>query len=237
MVVKAGGKAAIISQAHTRLKTLGQKVSVLTVKGPAGAMVHIDGKAVGVVPVEVVILPGSHRIALIKSKQVVGRQTVTLKGGQPETITVIAPVPIAPPPRKRRVGSGTGSGTGTGHAVGPNPTPRPKGLPMTYALTFAVVAVALAGAATGTGVKALQLHKEWKDTGSSSTRKSGMLLQNVTNVLWGVSGAAAVTAAILAIFTRWKRTKPDRYGSATLDVDVDVGPLPGGASVTLSTRF
>lgn len=106
---------------------------------------------------------------------------------------------------------------------------------MTYTLTFAVVAVAVAVAATGTGVKALQLNKEWKDTGSASTRKSGMLLQGVTNALWGVSAAAAVTAAILAIFTRWKRTKPDRDQSAALDVDV--GPLPGGASVRVSTRF
>lgn len=221
-----GGKAALITQARGRLKKLRQQVSVLVVKGPQGSMVLIDGKPIGVVPVEVVIAPGAHRIDLVKAKVKVGGQTVQLKAGQSETVTVLAPIPIAQPPKRRRVGPRP-------IIDRPAPPKPPKGLPMTYAITAGVVGGAVAIAATVTGVMALGLNKKFKDTGSASARTDGIRLQHATNALWGVAGVAAVTSAILAIFTRWKRARPDRDRS----VDLDMVALPGGASVSVSGRF
>jgi len=223
---QSGGKATIIAQARGRLKTLRQKVSVLVVKGPEGSMVTIDGKAIGTVPVEVVIAPGAHSIVLNRAKVRVGAQIVNLKAGQSETVTVLAPIRIAPPPSKRRTQPRPVT-------LPPPPPPPPKGLPMTYTISMAVVAVAVAIVATGTGVKALQLNKDWRETGSSSTRAAGITLQNATNVLWGVSAAAALTSAILAIFTRWKSGRAKRERT----VDIDIGALPTGASVSVSGRF
>jgi PEGA domain len=224
-----GGKATIIAQARGRLKKLGQKVSILVVKGPQGAMVLIDDKRIGVVPVEVVIAPGPHRIVLVKAKVKIGSQSVELKAGQSETVTVLAPIPISPPPRKRRVGPGVTGVTG----VRSPPPPPPKGIPMTYCIATGVVAVAVALVATGTGIKALQLNKNFQDTGSASARSDGMVLQDATNGLWGAAAAVAVTSAILAVFTRWKRARPNRDTS----IEMDLGVTPSGASVSLSGRF
>ncbi len=223
-----GGKAAIMTQARDRLKTLRKKVSILVVKGPKGAMVLIDDKRIGVVPVEVVIAPGTHRIVLVKAKVKIGSQSVELKAGQSETVTVLAPIPIAPPPTKRRARPGP-------VILRPVPPPAPKGIPMTYCIAAGVVAVAVALVATGTGVKALQLNQDFQDTGSASARSDGMVLQNVTNGLWGVAAAAAVTSAILAVFTRWKRARPQ--GERSVELEFDVGATPSGASVSLSGRF
>ena len=58
----------------------------------------------------------------------------------------------------------------------------------------------------------------------------GELYQRTTNALWGVCAGVAVTAVILAIFTRWRRAESSSPVSA--------GPLvgPGGVGLTITWK-
>ena len=80
--------------------------------------------------------------------------------------------------------------------------------------------------AVGLGVRTRALHRDFDQNPTWSTRDEGLRYQTLTNVMWGIAGAAALSAAVIAIFTRWKRTeRPNR---------VQVLPVltPGGVGVT-----
>ncbi len=67
------------------------------------------------------------------------------------------------------------------------------------------VAVVAAGLAVGFGIKAGKIHDEFDANPTWDLRDRGIRFQTLTNVMWGVAGVAAVTAAVLVYFTRWKR--------------------------------
>jgi len=113
----------------------------------------------------------------------------------------------------------------------PPPPPPKKQIHMVYALSVAGLAAVFAAAAGGTGAKAQKLHDDYKATPTVDLRRDGMKMVNVTNAMWGVAGACAVTSVVLAIFTRWRKPKE----RSALTPSFEVGP--DGARVGVSGRF
>ena len=59
----------------------------------------------------------------------------------------------------------------------------------------------------------------------------------VADVLFGVSGAAAVTAILCGIFVREEVARPGPRDSAAQPPQTSIAPIPGGAAITLSGSF
>jgi len=202
---------------------------VVSIQGPTGARVTMDGKEMGTVPLELIILPGMHLFVVTKPDgKRIAKRDWDVKPGLRRVWEVVEARPRPrlrprPRPRPRPV-----------IVVQPPPPPPPtKPVPMAVTITAGALAVALAGAAIGTGLKAQSLYDDYKANPTRDTRDQGVLMRNMTNGLWGAAGAVAITAGILAIFTQWKKQTEK---SARVP-DVGVGVQPGGASVTITGRF
>jgi len=211
------------------LKEILEEVAVVNIQGPIGATVTMDGKEVGKVPVELIILPGMHLFVVTKAN---GKRVAKRDWDVPPGLRKVWEVVEAKPrPRPRLRPRPPVRPIIVVRAPLP-PPPKPKPIPRALTITAAVLAVALAGGAVGTGLKARSLHDDYKANPTRDTRDQGILMVNLTNGLWGAAGGVALTAAILAIFTQWarvtERPKAPRLG---------VGAAPGGASVTVTGRF
>ena len=97
---------------------------------------------------------------------------------------------------------------------------------MAYTLSAAGLALALAGTAVGTGVLAVKRYDEYQADKTADNRARVKTLQNTTNAMWALSGAAGVAAIVLAIFTRWRSGGESRARpSTTVDIALGAGGL------------
>lgn len=189
----------------------------------------MDGKEVGTVPLELVIMPGMHLFVVTKADgKRIAKRDWDVKPGLRRVWEVVETKPrprVRERPRERP----------RPIIVVPPPPPPPKEPPLSMAVTITTGALALvlAGAAIGTGLKAQSLHDDYKANPTRQTRDDGLVMRNTTNGLWGAAGAVAVAAGVMAIFTRWKKK---RERSAWVP-NVGVGVQPGGASVSVTGRF
>jgi hypothetical protein len=203
------------------LRDIQDEVAVVNVQGPAGSVVSMDGKNVGEVPVELVILPGMHLFVVEREGRRIATRDwdvqpglkrvweVTEERPRPRAVVVRPPPPLPPPP--------------------PPPPPK-RGIPKIYAITAAAVTVALAAAAAGLGGYAQKLHDDYRAHPTVDTRQKGLDLVTTTNAMWGVTAGFGVTAVVLAIFTQWKRPK-ERAAGVGIDLQ------PGGARITYGGSF
>jgi tetratricopeptide (TPR) repeat protein len=128
-------------------------------------------------------------------------------------------------------GSGNGAGGGSGSWVR-------QRLHWAWFTASAALAVAAAGSAVGLGLKTRDLHQRFDREPSFELRDEGLRYQHATNAMWAVAGAAAISAAVLAIFTRWGREvgpaapRPRTVGPAPTEVTLVPGVGPAGVSLT-----
>lgn len=216
-------KTTLMRAARKLQRRLSRRVSVLGLSGPRGAQAFVDGKLVGALPLEVVLRPGKHRLEVRAPGRTTVKRDLTLEVGH----TTLVDVKMHPARRRP--------------ALRPEPWPRlrtgrapRKGLHMAYTLTTTGIALALAGAAVGTGMLAIKRYDEFQSNPTLGSRARVKTLQDATNSLWALAGAAGVTAVVLAIFTRWHSGRESPSPSAP-KVDIDVGP--GGFGVALRGRF
>jgi len=216
-------KTTLMRGARKLRQSLSRRVCVLGLTGTQGAQAFVDDKLVGTVPLEAVLLPGTHRLELRAPGRTTVKRRITLEAGR----TTLLDVHLRPARRRRLV------------RPEPRPRPRPgtaplKGLHMAYSLTAVGVALALAGAAVGTGLLAIERYDDFQANPTLASRARVKTLQDATNSLWALAGAAGVTAVVLAIFTRWRsgRESPPRRAPT---VDIEVGP--GGLGVALRGSF
>jgi hypothetical protein len=181
------------------LRRLLEEVAVVKVDSPRPeAVIYVDGKRVGSGSAEVVVLPGTRAFELREGDRVLVRRELSVEAGGKlvwnpvilETRPVERVRPVTPAPR-------------------PRPFARRQRLHWAYFTATAVVAVVAAGALVGTGMKTLDLLDRWRAEPTRDVQREGRTYRNVTNALVGVSAAAATTAAILAVFTRWKGKERD----------------------------
>jgi hypothetical protein len=200
------------------LRKLLAETSVLDIKAPdAGIAIWVDGKLEGMGSAEVVVLPGKRPVEFRKGGKVLLKKTLHAKAGQ---VLLFSPT-LTPDARRPPPGGGT------------TPTdPGRKKLHWAYFAGAAGLAVLASAVMIGTGVKTLELHDRFESNPDDTDAQSqGKTMKAVTNAMVGVASAAAVTAAVLAFFTRWR--KPER--ASAVQVQPRVGP--GGASVTLAVEF
>ncbi|MDY0003566.1 MAG: PEGA domain-containing protein [Polyangia bacterium] len=208
------------------LKDIDEEVAVVNIQGPPGAVVTMDGKEVGQVPLELVLMPGMHLFVVTLEGRRIAKRDWDITPGLRKVWEVVEAVERPREPERPR------DVTPPVVIVQPPPV-KEKPIHMAVTITVSVLAVALAGAAAGTGMKAKSLHDDYKANPTVETRNDGILMRNMTNGLWGAVGAVALTAGILAIFTKWTKSKERSAALPRLEIGVD----QGGASVSLSGQF
>ncbi len=197
------------------------EVCVLKVSAPQGnTTIWIDRRRVGAGSIERVVLPGRHLLQVRRAGRVVATRTVKLRRGQQELWRPVVPPPEQwrEPPRRPPERE-------------PDKPSKPSSWQRLHWIYFVVAAGLTAtatGALIGTGLKTNELEKEFASQQTQSLYDRGRAYKTATNALIGVTVAAAVGAATLAIFTRWR--KPERTQPARVSASV----YPGGAAVTLT---
>jgi tetratricopeptide (TPR) repeat protein len=204
-----------------RFRRLQRQVGVLRVEtDDPKVRIWIDGKRRGSGRVKVVVLPGTRAVELRRGSRVLARKELEVAGGRE---VVWDPPPLLPSRRRP-----------------PNPERRRprrdddqgrKRLHWGLFVTAAAVAVGAGAATTYTGVRTLQIRDELSRSYSDAAVKELERHELATNVLIAVTSAAVVTAAILAIFTRW-REEPRPGDSATVRPTFGPGEVGIGVSVT-----
>jgi hypothetical protein len=205
------------------LQTAMNKVGVVVIRSPdPAAEIYLDGALLGKGRVEKVALPGSLTAFLKLAGRVVARRSLVVVAGK-ETLWKVTTLPRLP----RRVVERPGT---TPPGSGGKKSAR-TGIHWVWVTTLAIVAV---GAATGAGVmsmKTKQAHDDFlADRTDASLRDDGMRFETTANVLWGLAAAGAVTAVVLAIFTRWSGGDKERPKAVQLTPSL----TPGGAGLTLT---
>jgi tetratricopeptide (TPR) repeat protein len=182
---------------------------VRTLEGTAA--IYVDGKFAGRGKIDKVVEPGKRLVEIKWNDKTVVRRTVEVFPGV-ERVWRVPRKPTSKPRPK------TGSRSTSGR----------RRLHWAYVVSVSSVAAALAAAAVGTGLKTWDLRAQFDDGPTEALLDEGNRYRVITNVLWGVAGGAAVVAGILAIFTRWRKSKKT--------TGVTVAPHVGPGNVGLSVR-
>lgn len=211
------------------LRKMQQSVGVLIIRVPSDeARIYVDGRDEGTGHVEIVVETGVRMVEIRLRGKTVAKNEMDAEPGI-EKIWELTELPGTEPKPDPK--------------PDPRPDPRPdpitppivedppsRGLHWAYFTAAAGLAAVAAGVAGGTGFKTNSLRKDYEDNPTRSTMNKGNTMRRVTNAMWGVSAGFAAGAAVLAIFTEWKKpTKKIIPGDGT--VTVVPGVNERGASI------
>jgi len=204
----------------------------ITTPDPAAA-IFVDGQEVGKGSAEITALVGRRAVDIVVQSRIVARRIIDL---QPDSVKVweLLEMPQAPvDPRRRRIRPRERMPPAIRPVNGPKPpvTVRPAPRKKLHWAVFSAatgVAVAAVGAAVGLSLTIQKINDDCRAAPCTTAESDrGFALQRATNALWGVAGGAAVAAAVLIFFTRWKKTEKS---------SVSVVPIvgPGNVGLTLT---
>lgn len=200
---------------------------VLVVNTPdPKAEIFVDGMLVGRGKADVILEIGKRAVDIRLGDRIAARKTIEVVPREERMwdLKEIPKPPTTPQVPQPRVAETRESTTA------PTPTPpttitvrrRAKGVHWAY--FTAAVGLALAGAAAGV-VMDMQVRKAREDydtTGNPDSWDRAAMFTKVTVSMWAVTGAAGITAAVLAIFTRWRK-----YERVTARVSMTPTVAPG----------
>jgi len=209
-----------------RFQQLQQQIGVLRVQSATDSRVEIwiDGQRRGTGSVVVVVLPGPRAVELRRGTRVLVRKVIEVAGGReviwnPPPVAALRPRRPGPPPPLVIVRR-----------------PARRRLHWAFFTVAASLAVGAGAAIIYTGVRTLQLHAELdkSEEGDQYEQLAPKFKQHklATNVLIAVAATAAVSAGILAIFTRWSSSGGEKRRSVLVPL---IGP--GGAGLTFHHRY
>lgn len=216
---------------------------------PAGAVVFVDGRRVGVAPVSPLVLPAGRHVVRVEAPghESVTRDVVVPGGGAtPLTVALAAagpptvvsePVPPEVTPQQDPIRTDPVPGDEQ-----PLEAARPSYSPWTWVTLGAGLAVVAGG--TTSYVLGEQDHKQILDAGgyggggtvdmtqqrALDLESSGDTKKLVGYVLWGVGGALVVTSSVLFILDA--TSEP-----AERSIQVGAAPAPGGGVLSVQGRF
>jgi hypothetical protein len=194
--------AEISKRARKALADVQGRIVRLTVASPGkGGTLHVDGRAAGKAPGDVLVNPGTHVVEVHREGASPASATITVRAGETRELSLIpADVPIEP-----------------------TPTPPPSRGHRTLKQHWFWIATALTaafGAATiGLGVSTIKARDSYLQSKTEDDYNAAVNRRMLTNVFVGLTAAAAGTATTLFFFTDFRRSaSPERDSALTLGV-------------------
>jgi len=225
VALKIAGKTAeqlLDPKEYRKLLDMQKRVAILEITAPdLRAVIHLNGESLGTAKMDRVLYPGSYLVEVRLDNKLMVRKTFKLAGGDRKawnlrtwkSASTDAPETTRPYGEKRRG----------------------RGLYIAYVAAAAGLTLAAGSASIGTAVKTQQLKDEYVSSGQDPKYKEeGERYRTATNVLLGVTAAAAVATVVLAIFTDWSV-----FSKGKTEKKTTVLPFtgPGAAGLVLSGRF
>lgn len=216
------------AHAEERIRELRATMGTLAITvDVAGAAVSLDGEPIGTSPLaEPVMLPaGTHVVTARVEGRPEATATATVRAG--EAGQLVLRVPAAAPEPVTPVDDGGAVQPPPPPTPGPRPPPR-SGLGPT--LFWSVAGLSLAGAvATGIlGALVVAQDSDYRDSvpRTAEDQSAGQDLVLVTDIVFGVTAAAAVGALVLFALTDFGGDRPDEEQAVRLQLDL--GPASAG---------
>lgn len=194
---EGAGASRMAAKITASLEAVEAQISRVTVRSPRpGDEIFVDGRSAGRTPSEVALNPGSHVIEVRREGAKPARETLKTLGGEARTLE-LAPVELAPAPRPA---PGPVTAPATGQAP-PEEKPARKGLSRLWFWTGVGVTGALAIAAVALGVTTLQSRSDYEEAPTKPKLDDFKGKRTATNVLWGLTAAAAAGTTVLFFYT------------------------------------
>jgi hypothetical protein len=163
-------------RARERARDARAQLGTLRVRGePKGAQVLVDGREVGTLPTDLMLDPGSHRVAVLGPAGERAAETVGVTRQKTRRVTLVATFT-------------SGSGVGGGEEVDSAGGRRGAG-----ALTWVGTSLMAVGAAgiVGFGLRTEELGDRYVAMPTPETREEGLRMRRTTNAAIGVAAAGA----------------------------------------------
>jgi hypothetical protein len=225
------------------LERIRKQTGVLVIEAAGSdAKIYVDGKPVGREKVELVVMAGQRAVDVRVENTVVAQKTVDVPGGGKkkwEVKNLPRPGPSASeqhPEDEPRPGFAAGAPSG---GSGVSTVEKEDELGRFHWAYF----TAALGVAVGAGATALALHfrtNEIRDDyvaggqTDADLRKKGIRYYWASSAMWGVAGAFALTAGVLAVFTKWSTSSEEREAGPAVSVMPAVGPESVGLTLRLT---
>jgi len=212
------------------LMKLQQKVGVLIVQMPRQeAEIWVNNRLEGQGRVEKVVRPGEMKVEIKIDNEVVATKSIPVDEGTQKVweLTTIPSGKDADDKGQDQRGGGQREIVKVKEGLGK--------LHWAYFTIAAGLTVVAGGVVAGVGVKTMQIKDEYEENQTDELEKKGERYKLGTNIMIGVTAAAGVSAAVLAVFTKWsgdKKKDDNKEPSVTGRVTPFVGPGSVGFSVT-----
>ncbi len=203
------------------------------------AKIFVDGALVGKGMVNIVVMIGDHPVDIRLGKRFAARKTIAIKPRQTRVWDVQESLLETPRPRRIITPGRNGHPPLTARRPGAGPEPAPKDstkhkkLPIRWFVTTAAVAVAavVAGVGIDQGLT-VPLFREYERGGTTDRDLYNKVIayRNVTISLYAAAGALGIAAAVIALYTKWK--KRERAKSA-----VTILPVLGPRNIAFTLRW
>lgn len=187
-------------QVRGTLKEVEGRIAWLAVSSPGkGGTVHVDGREVGPAPARVPLNPGTHTVEVKRPGATDAKASLRLKGGEEQEVSL---APVDPPPPQ---------------PPEPPPSPRRRRLSQKWFWIGAGTTAALATVAIVLGVQTLGLQSDYDEHPTKQGLDDFKARRLATNVMWGLTAAAAAGSTVLFFYTDFgggKRGAADERGLA-----------------------
>jgi hypothetical protein len=180
------------TKAEASLAEAEKRITWVQVDSPGGGgTIYVDGKEAGTAPGKVAVNPGNHIVEVRRANATPASETVKTRGGEEKTVT-LAPMDLTP-----KVGGG---------GEEPRPVRKRARLKPLWFWVAAGATAALGITAIGLGAGTLKARDKFTDNPTEDNYQSAVNLRMATNVLWGLTAAAAATGTVLFFYTDFRRS-------------------------------
>lgn len=211
------GKTRQARKIKRALKQVESRVTWIEVESPGeGGTVYVNGQEMGPTGMPISVNPGTAVVEVRRKGATPAQTTVKARGGKtikltliPKTIAVARPPPGPDPPDKPRPDKPV--------------EPERKGLSQVWFWIGAAVTVALTLTYVITGAQALRLKSDYEESPTRDGYNDAIARRTLSNVFFGLAGAAAGTTTVLFFFTDFGGASKGKERAPDLDDEVVFG--------------
>jgi tetratricopeptide (TPR) repeat protein len=216
--------ASEIAEIKAKLTALEQKVGEVRVGcAISPCQVRVDGTDRGSAPLSAVLSPGRHDLVATYEGRIVDQTSVTIEAGTKTSVTLaleVDPAALDEPTEEPSADEQPAAGQE------PAAAEDDEGVPLGVPFWIAAGVTVAAGAATAVfGVMTIKDQEDFEEADrlDEDIAERGERDQLITNIMFGVTGAAGATALAFAIHDLWFDDDEEEPGGD----DVALGPGPG----------